>query len=199
MTAYRTSRTFDTLLLVTLGSALLFGALHRTQLSDELYFLSHHPSSKSVIIADAAGLSPIGAALLYRTDPQYVSQVALDAACDVERLGCLNSHNQIFVLDDPDKPNQTVVTAAHEMLHLAYQRLSQSEKNGLAPLLDQAIAQNSGQISDELRSTTTLEDRRDEAHSLLGTEYKNISPKLESHYGLYFADRQKVVASAIVQ
>ena len=199
MAAFRTSRTFDALLIVSLGSALLFGALHRTQLSDKIFFLSHHPSSKSVMVADDAGISPIGAALLYRTDPQYVSQVAVDAACDVERLGCLNSHNQIFVLDDPDKPKQTVVTAAHEMLHFAYQRLSRFEKDRLATLLDQAIAQNSGQIADELRSTTTLEDRRDEAHSLLGTEYKNISPELESHYGLYFANRSKVVAAAAVQ
>ena len=137
--------------------------------------------------------------LLYRTDPQFASREATIADCDIERLGCLSSKGQTFILDDPTKPAQMIVTDAHEMLHLAYRRLSQSQKDDLAPLIDQAIAANAANINQELHSEVTAEDRRDEAHSLLGTEYKNLSPELETYYKQYFSNRSKVLAAAATE
>jgi len=83
------------------------------------------------------------------------------------------------------------------MLHLAYERLSSNKKDELEPLLDQAVAQNAilG-INGELESEKTPEDRRDEAHSLLGTEYKNLPPELETYYSTYFSDRWKILKAA---
>lgn len=144
-------------------------------------------------------MSPFGAALLYRTDPQYVSQSIVDIHCDIERLGCLTSKNTVFVTDNSFKPKQTVVTAAHEMLHLAYQRLSLAEKDRIQPFLDQGIMQNSALINDELRSVITADERRDEAHSLLGTEYTSIPTELKTYYMQYFTDRAKVLAAAATE
>jgi hypothetical protein len=122
----------------------------------------------------------------------------VEAQCDVERLGCITSKGRVFILDAPDQHDQAVVTAAHEMLHLAYRRLSQTQKDELAPLLDQAIAAHlSDGLADELRSETTPADRRDEAHSLLGTEYKDLPVGLEQYYKQYFTDRSKVLAAEI--
>lgn len=47
---------------------------------------------------------------------------------------------RVFILDEGDNHARTVVTAAHEMLHLAYRRLSKERKDELVPLLDQAMA-----------------------------------------------------------
>jgi hypothetical protein len=196
MPTFRTSRTFDVIFLLAVTSLLIVAALNRQSIGDKMFFLNYHPTAKTIQLAKDAGLSDSGRTLLYRTNPQFASREAIIAECDIERLGCLSSKGQTFILYDPAKPAQTIVTGAHEMLHLAYRRLSQSQKDDLAPLIDQAITANAINISDELKSVTTLEDRRDEAHSLLGTEYKNLSPKLETYYAKYFSDRSKVLAAA---
>jgi hypothetical protein len=161
-----------------------------------MFFLNYHPTPKTVQTATAAGLSEAGRTLLYRTNPQFANPATIISECDIERLGCLSPAGQTFILDDPAKPAQTIVTAAHEMLHLAYRRLSASQKTALAPLLDQAITTHALAINDELQSEISLEDRRDEAHSLLGTEYKVLPAELETYYAKYFSHRSLVIAAA---
>jgi hypothetical protein len=195
MAQFRTSRTFDLVFLLAVAAFVWWAAIHRVALGDWVYFLRYDPSPETRQIAGHAGLSPLGQRLLFRTDPQFVSQQAITAACDIERLGCIDSKGRVFILDDPKQPDQAVVTAAHEMLHLAYRRLPQARKDELAPLIDQAIALNLPGINDELSNETTAADRRDEAHSLLGTEYKDLPSALEQYYAQYFTDRSKVVAA----
>jgi hypothetical protein len=184
MAQFRTSRKFDVVFLLALAALLWLAIANRVAVGDWVYFLHYQPSAQTVKVADEAALSPLGRHLFYRTDPQFASLAEVNAACDVERLGCLTSHGTGYILDDPSQPDQTVVTAAHEMLHLAYRRLPSHEKDRLAPLIDQAISHE-----------TTAEDRRDEAHSLLGTEYSNLPAELEAYYQQYFTDRAKVVAA----
>jgi hypothetical protein len=196
MAQFRTSRKFDVVFLLALAALLWLAIANRVAVGDWVYFLHYQPSAQTVKVADEAALSPLGRHLFYRTDPQFASLAEVNAACDVERLGCLTSHGTGYILDDPSQPDQTVVTAAHEMLHLAYRRLPSHEKDRLAPLIDQAIAANSvNGLADELSHETTAEDRRDEAHSLLGTEYSNLPDDLEAYYQQYFTDRAKVVAA----
>lgn len=198
MANFRTNRTFDTLFILVLVVFLGWATLNRVAIGDAIFFARYTPNAKTQQVALGAGLTPVGRRLLYRTDPQFDTLEQVNAACDIERLGCLSSNGQTFILDDPTKPNQTIVTAAHEMLHLAYRRLPQDKKDELAPLLDQAIAQNAinTDINAELSDLKTPDDRRDEAHSLLGTEYQYIPPALESYYATYFSDRSKVLAAA---
>lgn len=196
MATYRTNRVFDVFFLLTLAGFIWWAYINRVAITDQVFFWNYQPSTKTTQIATAAGLSPAGRRLLYRTDPQFTNLAEIKSQCDIERLGCINQRGQTFILDDPSKPSVTIVTAAHEMLHLVYRRLPQDKKEELAPLLDQAIAQNSilG-IELELKFDTSPEDRHDEAHSLLGTEYKNLPAELETYYAHYFSERTKVVAA----
>ena len=198
MAQLRTSRRFDIIFLTLLAGLLVVAALNRVAIGDWVFFHTHTPSALATQVATAAGLSPYGRHLLYRTNPQFAGLATVNANCDVERLGCLTPHDQAFILTVPGQSDQTTVTAAHEMLHLAYQRLTPSQKDAIAPLLDQAIAANLiiG-LGDELSDETTLADRRNEAHSLLGTEYKNIPASLEQYYAQYFTDRSSVLAAYI--
>jgi hypothetical protein len=196
MAAFRTSRTFDVIFLSVLGLVVWWSVVNRVAIGDTLFFLRFEPPAQTVQTASAAGLNDAGRRLLYRTDPVFTGQAEIDKECDTERLGCLSSKGQAFILDDPAKPSQAIVTAAHEMLHLAYRRLSAAKKAELAPILDQAITQNALEINPELQSSTTDEDRRDEAHSLLGTEYRELPAALETYYDAYFSDRAKVVDAA---
>jgi hypothetical protein len=196
MATYRTSRTFDILFLIGVAVLLTICGLNRVAIRDSVFFATHHPTNQTLEIATKADLTETGRRLLYRTDPQFVSPSVVLTQCGTTQLGCLSTHGEAYILDEASKPNQTLVTATHEMLHLAYQRLSTSKKADLAPLIDAAIDLNLKKIQPELSNQTTIEDRRDEAHSLLGTEYSHLPGELESYYSTYFSDRTKVVRAA---
>ncbi len=196
MAQFRTSRAFDIIFLLTVACLLWWAGAHRVQVNDWIYFSRYHPAAETAQIATDAGLNDYGRHVFYRGDPTFASRDEVTAQCALENIGCLNSKGQIFILDQTGQQPQTTVTAAHEMLHLAYRRLPQAEKDKLAPLLDQGIVLNAANgINDELRDLTTDDDRRDEAHSLLGSEYAHLPPELEQYYAQYFDDRTKVVAA----
>jgi hypothetical protein len=195
--AFRTSRTFDVIFLALLGLFLWWAAANRVAIGDWIYFLRYQPSPDIVKLADEAGLSDYRRHLFYRTNPQITDAAGVAAHCDAERLGCLTSSGEAYILNDPTKPTETIVTAAHETLHLAYRRLSDAQKQALAPTIDEAITDNNGPtLSDELRDETAPQDRRDEAHSLLGTEYPTLPSQLAQYYKQYFSDRGLVLTAA---
>ncbi|MCC3411237.1 MAG: hypothetical protein JGK24_03310 [Microcoleus sp. PH2017_29_MFU_D_A] len=92
------------------------------------------------------------------------------------------------------------VTAAHEMLHAAYTRLSPSDRDKLTPQLKQAALQIK---NDRLSSILKQYQQKDialyvnELHSYLGTELGYLGDvELEQYYQRYFRDRQQVVKLA---
>lgn len=116
-------------------------------------------------------------------------------------LGCYVSNRGIYLYDVQDPRLQGVkqVTAAHEMLHVGYQRLSRSERKRVDEVLQEAYAQ----VTDA-RIRSTIEsyqkdgaDVNNELHSILGTEVAALPPELEAYYKQYFTDRAVVVSFAM--
>jgi hypothetical protein len=95
-----------------------------------------------ITISHDAGLNPSGQKLLYRGDPQFDDRSTITQLCGADDIGCLTPAGQIYVLDEQGRHDRSIVTTAHEMLHLAYRRLSPQAKADLKPLLDQAIQMN---------------------------------------------------------
>jgi hypothetical protein len=91
-----------------------------------------------------------------------------------------------------------IVTAAHEMLHAAYERLGAGERQNLDKLLQEQLARTTDQ---ELLDLVKIYEKSEpgqelnELHSLFATEVAELSPELETYYKKYFVDRQKVVAA----
>jgi len=196
MAQFRTNRAFDVIFICFLVGLLSLATVNRVAVGDWVFFLTYHPSTEADQIATDAGLSSEGRRLFFRTDPQFVSKTEVTSQCAIEDLGCITSGGRVYIYDAPGQHNQTVVTAAHEMLHLAYRRLSSSQKQHLASLIDQGISQNAfNGIKDELQGFSNPDDIHDEAHSLLGSEYSHLPPELDSYYTNYFSDRSKVVAA----
>ncbi len=89
------------------------------------------------------------------------------------------------------------VTAAHEMLHAAYMRLSDREKAHVDALLDNYYKHS---LSDP-RIKETIDAYRqsepsellNEMHSIFGTEIAKLPEGLERYYAQYFENRQAVV------
>jgi prefoldin subunit 5 len=92
----------------------------------------------------------------------------------------------------------TEVTAAHEMLHQAFDRLSTSDKKRVSDMLNSYYKNGltDKNIIDKMASYKKLEpnDMVNEMHSVFGTEVGKLPADLETYYKQYFTDRSKIVA-----
>lgn len=141
-------------------------------------YLVNHPALKTK--ADFSGLCPSG------TEQTVV-------------LGCYQGGQRgIYVLkvDNAELQGIEQVTAAHEMLHAEYDRLSTKDRTYVDGLLedyyehdlqDDAIKQTM-----DAYKKTEPNDVVNEMHSVFGTEIANLPAPLEKYYQRYFSDRSKV-------
>lgn len=114
-------------------------------------------------------------------------------------LGCYHSDQQgIFIYNVQDSRLAGVqeVTAAHEMLHAVYDRLSTKDKSYVDGLLQNYYNHD---VHDHRIIQTINEYRQsepndvvNEMHSVFGTEIANLPAPLEAYYKKYFTNRQAV-------
>lgn len=155
-------------------------------------------------MTDRTAMSGRGEFLFYASQPSVEGTQAFNDKCArVEQssaiLGCYDGRN-IYIYDIKNAKLDGIreVTAAHEMLHAAYQRLNDSERGKIDALVEAEYAKLSGnkEFSERMAFYARTEpgERDNELHSIIGTEVTSISPELEQHYRMYFTDRSKVVA-----
>ena len=118
-------------------------------------------------------------------------------------LGCYHGNQDgIFVYNvlDPRLAGVAQVTAAHEMLHAAYDRLNSKDRNYVDGLLQDFY--NNGLKDQRVIDTINLyrqsepNDVVNEMHSVFGTEVASLPAPLEVYYKRYFDNRQAVTALA---
>lgn len=115
-------------------------------------------------------------------------------------LGCY-SNQRIFIYDVSDKRLNGIkeVTAAHELLHATYERLSSDEKKDINKLLKQQRAKLTDAHVKEtlaLYKNVSQAELYNEMYAIFGTEVKKLSPALEKHYAQFFTKRSTIVAYA---
>lgn len=197
--------------LLSLGFTLLLfvGAgwvlLNRQFVVDQLTVWQYKPTGEVAALAQSAQMNSTGVFYFYASTPQLDGTTKFNDLCTRQEknsaiLGCY-ANGRIFVYDIKDARLNGVreVTAAHEMLHAAYSRLSNSKKAQVDALLD-AEYQTLLQSHDaglkermEYYARTEPGERNNELHSIIGTEVKDISGELENYYRGYFTDRHAVV------
>lgn len=176
------------------------------EIGDWWFLRQYQPSAQIVQLADQAGFNEQGRRLFYRADPEVTAERAtLAQQCQIQddttiELGCYLSTNKIYLLEiqQPELASALQVTAAHEMLHAAYDRLSPSEQDEINAELERVYATlNDATLKERLAVYAKLDagGQLNELHSILGTERATLSPQLERYYSRYFSDRQKVVAA----
>ena len=185
-----------------IAAFLLF--INRQCVVDQLSVWQYQPSSTVASFVERAGMSDSGKFFFYASQPSVEPAQEFNKKCGRQEeqtaiLGCYNGRN-IYIYNVTDERIDGIreVTAAHEMLHAAYDRLSENEKKTVDRLLETEYV--------KLKSDTKLAERMafydrtepgqrsNELHSVIGTEIANISPELERYYAKFFADRSKVVA-----
>jgi hypothetical protein len=115
-------------------------------------------------------------------------------------LGCYHSgQNGIFIYNvpDPTLSGVTEVTAAHEVLHAVYARLSVKERNYVDGLLEDYYKNglHDANVIAEVKiyKETEPHDVMDEMNSTFGTEILNLPSALKSYYGQFFSNRAAIV------
>lgn len=187
--------------IILLGAGWLF--VNRQQVIDYFSILTYHPSAQIQSIVTQTSMTNEGKHYFYSGTPVLQGRTAFNSSCsDVMSeqtavLGCYTGPNiYIFNVKNSQLDGIKEVTAAHEMLHAAYDRLSASEKQRVNGLLnDQAKVIKSDTIKQLLKEYAKSEpgQRLNELHSIIGTQVADLSQPLEQYYSQYFKDRHKVV------
>lgn len=178
---------------------------NRNQLLDSWVLRDYTPSNRVAELSSQAQMTEDGQKLFYRADPEINAERAtLASNCHIGgdktiELGCYLSNDKIYLLDiqQPELRNEMVVTATHEMLHAAWDRMSAGEKSEVSTQLQQAYKKlGDKKLQDRIADYNRVEpgEENNELHSILGSEYGNLSPQLEAHYAKYLRNRAAVVA-----
>jgi prefoldin subunit 5 len=193
------------ILLLIIASGVMVWLWHDTIL-DWVHTRDYTPPQDIVTLADDTTMTPYGKRLFYVNFPVIQDKTQFNVSCpdashEVAVLGCYSGNRNgiyLYRVADARLGGITQVTAAHEMLHQAFDRLSPGEKKRVTALLqdyyDHKLSDKN--IKDKIDSYKKLEpnDLVSEMHSVFGTEVDTLPPDLETYYKQYFTDRSKVVA-----
>lgn len=182
------------------------GFIFRYDIHDWIKLRGYTPSQDIVALADDTSMLPYSRRLFYVNRPEIADKETFNTHCRHNEysivLGCYIPGQQgIYLLNVTDERLDGIkeVTAAHEMLHAAYERLDSGERARVDALI-QAAYDN---ITDtRILDTIELYRKQDpsivpnEMHSILGTEVRNLPVELEDYYRKYFSDRSKIVRLA---
>lgn len=194
-------------LLVVLVIVLSLGLLTNHQSIKDYYVVrttSLQPESSE--LANKLDLTKSGDFLYKASQPAVQSAKDFNASCKSVAhehsivLGCY-TRQKIYVYNVTDDRLAGVqeVTAAHELLHAVYERMSPSQKEELNTVLVSTAASIENQrFKDTVEEykRTEPDQVENELHSILGTEIQVLPEKLEAHYKKYFNNREKIVSYA---
>jgi uncharacterized protein YdcH (DUF465 family) len=191
-----------------IAPALLLMRWQGKYVGESIQLARYTPSSEVAELANQSNMSENGRRAFYLTNPTIeAKKVGLNFCANhgTEKtviLGCFVSSKGIFIQKVTDKrlAGTMQVTAAHEMLHAVYHNhLSEGERTDIDAELNRVFNNlNNPRLKKliQIYRDRSPKQVNSELHSFLGTEVRQLSPKLEEHYAKYFIDRATVVALA---
>lgn len=198
------SRVIGLVIILVSVTLALWLLANRQQVLDQVSVWQYHPSSAITQLADRSGMNSTGKFYFYASQPKIEDAASFNKDCGTTEtstaiLGCYNGrYIYIYNVTNPQLDGIKETTAAHEMLHAAYARLSSSDKQYVDKLLEaeyQKLKDNKDFAARMAFYAKTEPGQRDnELHSVIGTEVGSLSPALEQYYSRYFQDRSKVVS-----
>lgn len=176
--------------------------VNRQYLVDQVTISRFTPTEQVASLMDRTTMTSDGQRYFLASRPELLEASEFNRSCPTNSeesivLGCyVGGRIYLFDINDERLEGVREVTAAHEMLHAAYDRIGSTEKDRVNNLLEEEIST----ISDkrikklfEMYRKSEPSQLLNEAHSILATEATELSPDLEDYYRTYFADRGKVV------
>lgn len=193
------------LVISIIGIALILGVRFAAPyVRDWLILRNYEPPRVITQLVSDTTMTNRAERIFFINRPQVLEREAFNQKCQGAGeqtiiLGCYHSPQRgifVFKVDRPELNGIEQVTAAHEMLHAAYDRLSRSERQRVDGLLNDYYV---NQLKDErilrtieLYKKTEPNDLTNEMHSIFGTEIASLPTELEAYYSQYFAKRSAV-------
>lgn len=181
---------------------------NRQKVSDRVTAWQFEPDAPLQQLAIEAGLSLEGEMYLWASLPEVVPAFEFDSFCSTREpgigvLGCYRiTEKRIYLYEVTDERLTDIVpvVTAHEMLHAAWFRFDQAEKDRLAVWLEENFAALPSDHRMRERIVQYEENdpnsRIPELYALLGTEIAPLTDDLENHYARFFDNRLALVARA---
>lgn len=190
------------LLVLVYVTAIVAVVINHQVIADWWFLQSYRPDPQISALADRAYLSDDGRRHFYVSNPEINDKKEFNSNCPVLEkalvLGCY-SGRQIYVLEIGRSELEGVmeVTAAHEMLHAAYDRLGTKEREDINGQLLKAYESIDNpklrELIESYEASGGEELAYNELHSILPTQVKDLPENLEDYFRQYFNDRQKLV------
>lgn len=101
-------------------------------------------------------------------------------------------------IDQAETHDLIYVSAAHEMLHAAYEEMPDAQRRALDAELEAALPRlDQCRVNGNLKAYAGRgpDERASELHSVLATEFAHLPAGLQAHLSRYFDNRQIVVAA----
>lgn len=197
-----------------IGTAIIVGSLVSFIYFSGAYYAYFSPIRPGTAqLAIGSGMNMHGRKLLYSANPVAATKSEVDKACENKNndgtieYGCFyydssgDAHIYVLILNDSVLKSNNYVTAAHEMLHNAYSKLSPEEKSDV----DKLVGINLLKLEGNKQLDTLLEPYKDEpqevrlneAHSLLSVMPESaLTPELNEYYSKYFSNRYSIILAA---
>lgn len=193
------------MILVVLVVLLGLVTLKHQEIQDWWKLRGYTPPNAVIALANDDTMNAYTRHLFYLNKPQLPTTVtAFRTYCpeneDTIVLGCYHpNQNGIFIyaVQDSTLAGIQQVTAAHEVLHSVYARLSDSERAKLDTELqayyEKGLTDSTVKAEVALYKKTEPTDVYDEMSCTFGTEIEQLPADLSAYYAQFFTDRQKIV------
>ncbi len=192
------------ILLIVLGGVLW----QRQAIHDWIRLYGYQSSGVVSQLAMQTTMTESARHVFYVNHPALEARATFNVSCQSNDehtivLGCYRGNDHgiyLFDVSDPRLEGVEQVTAAHEMLHAAYERLNAKDRAYVDGLLTNYYEHelHDPRVLDTIAAYKKSEpnDIVNEMHSVFGTEVAALPAPLETYYKRYFTDRAQVVKYA---
>ncbi|QNO38553.1 hypothetical protein H4J02_06015 [Protaetiibacter sp. SSC-01] len=186
-------------LAVAVAIAAPWNPQNRQAWADQWVVWTEPPPERIEQLAVDLTLTETGRRIFFASRPQLDGATDFQDHCPLEGgvvLGCYGGGG-IFIYEVTDERLSGTVeaTAAHELLHAVYDRMSRDDRARVDAIVAEVVASlPEGDPNIATVAGYAEKQHADEWHSRIGTGYLELPAELEEHYARIFADRSRVVA-----
>lgn len=175
-----------------------YAVLQSPWLLDTLKGFGYEPAENVAQIEADLELTGAGRRIFAATRPTVEGSTEFNEHCrshdaEVSLLGCYTDGRiYIYEITLAQLATANKVTAAHELLHAAWERMGASERRQVSDSLEQLYRERSEWFDDELE-VYAEDERIEEMYTRAGTKLAELPDELEKHYAKYFQNRAQIV------
>ncbi len=201
-----TVRVLTVVLLTAFAAAGAIAFMHRQQINDQIAASQFEASASIVALTENLNVTEAGHRIFWASEPTLDASQNFNVQCsqvdhseEGHILGCFTGGSiHLFEVTDERLNGIIEVTAAHELLHATFARLSQDERSSLTRKLNKLYLElipNDPQLEQRMSVYSSLSKTAfaNELHSVLGTEVRELPEWLDEHYATWFEDRQSII------